>query len=434
MGAVVSSSQKQQNKEMAINKGYTIVKRIGKDSYGCDYEAVYLPSRSHCVIKCYKNFFNVEEILKENAREIEILSKIDHPNIIHTYDVIRGKEGNMNDIFLVLELLPADLLKKIYSPNNMSRLATKKVMYGLLCGVNYLHSRKIVHRDIKPENILIKSENDIRLCNFGLSTSLYCLENVRYDEMYYTDYISKVCTKKEAECDFSEGLDEGTSVNSRVLSEKNSKNIYPATPLKKDIFNMSLTKHTTRYYRAPEIILLESYFSAVDIWAVGCVFAELLQLFDINRCADSMGPLFTGESCFPLNPPQKCQAFNYENNQLHKICKIIGKPTNEDSNFIRSKKAKQKISNMPNYKPIQYESLFPGIQQKEKDLLAKMLVFNPFKRITAKQALNHPYFEEVRTISRETEGAPLFLETENYPEKCFNIVQRICKKTDAVLY
>jgi len=421
---------------MAINKDYTIVERIGNGSYGCVYEAVYLPLHSPCAIKCYKDFFKVKDILKVNAREIEILSKINHPNIIHTYDVIRGKEENMNDIFLVLELLPADLSKKIDSPDNISPLAIKKVMYGLLCGVNYLHSRKIVHRDIKPGNILIKSENDIRLCDFGLSTSLYGSRNMLYEEMYYADYISKVYTKKEVECDFSEELDESTSVNSCVLSEKNSTKKSPVVHLKNDILKRSLTKHTTtRYYRAPEIILLEPYFSAVDIWAVGCVFAELLQMLVRNRCAYySRKPLFTGESCLPFSPPPKCKTSNDGNDQLHKICKIIGKPTKKDSNFIGSEKANLKVSNMPNYKPIQYESLFPEIQPDEKDLLAKMLAFNPFKRITAKQALNHPYFAEVRTISRETEGVPLFLETENYSEKCSDFVQRICKKTNAVLY
>ena len=98
-----------------------------------------------------------------------------------------------------------------------------------------------------------------------------------------------------------------------------------------------LTQHVvTRWYRAPELILLQEYYNAaIDMWSVGCIFAELLQTLEPNRRPQ---PLFPGKSCFPLSArrAEKGQIarfgeeFRAETHQLEKIFEVIGTPPRED--------------------------------------------------------------------------------------------------------
>lgn len=108
-----------------------------------------------------------------------------------------------------------------------------------------------------------------------------------------------------------------------------------------------LTGHVvTRWYRAPEIILLEKdYGPAIDIWAVGCIFAELLGMMKENAPTFmDRQPLFPGKSCFPLspakNPTEQRQGFPFSNqDQLAMIFQVIGTPTESDKSFVTDQKA-----------------------------------------------------------------------------------------------
>lgn len=126
----------------------------------------------------------------------------------------------------------------------------------------------------------------------------------------------------------------------------------------------------TRWYRAPEVILNASeYTKAIDIWSVGCIIAELL----------GRTPLFPGEDFL---------------DQVQRIISVSGTPTSNDMMFIGNKDAIKYIKSLPKRTKQRWEKLFPNITPELSDLLSRMLCFNPDKRITAEEALQHPFFEE----------------------------------------
>ena len=181
-----------------------------------------------------------------------------------------------------------------------------------------------------------------------------------------------------------------------------------------------LTSHiASRWYRAPEVILLEKvYYGAVDIWGVGCVFAELLQMLKESlKFYKDRKPFFPGSSCFPLSPLfSKTIAGQIEHfddgDQLIIICKTLGTPSEEEISFITDLGAKQYLNLMVKWKGANLRDIFPGANEEEICFLKKLLAFNPYMRITAKEALRDPYFAQIRCKSLEKSSQPILLDTE----------------------
>jgi len=133
----------------------------------------------------------------------------------------------------------------------------------------------------------------------------------------------------------------------------------------------------TRWYRAPELLLsCEEYSTGIDVWSAGCIFAELLQ----------RKPLFAGKDYL---------------DQLKLIVKTIGTPVEEDLDFIQSQKARAYIQSLPNSRRIPFGQLFPNSNPLANDLCERMLQFNPEKRITVDDALQHPYLASLHDINTE---------------------------------
>ncbi|KAK7482976.1 hypothetical protein BaRGS_00025753 [Batillaria attramentaria] len=186
-------------------------------------------------------------------------------------------------------------------------------MLQLVNGVDFLHSNRIVHRDLKPQNILISSEGQLKLADFGLA---------------------------------------------RIYS-----------------FQMALTTVVvTLWYRAPEVLLQTRYSAAVDLWSCGCIFSEL----------HSRRALFKGNSEF---------------DQLKKIFEVMGlPPASEWPEGVSLQRSTFRPS-----APQPLERLTPEMDPQARDLLERMLVISPARRISAREALNHPYFRDdldsIRTSS-----------------------------------
>ena len=126
----------------------------------------------------------------------------------------------------------------------------------------------------------------------------------------------------------------------------------------------------TRWYRAPEILLgSTSYSKAVDMWSVGCILGEMI----------------VGKAIFPGTSTL---------NQLERVIELLGKPKMEDIDALDANLAKNVLDNIHVTKKRSFQSFFPGSSEAAFDLIKKMLVFNPKKRITAEQALKHPYIVE----------------------------------------
>ncbi|CAD6210711.1 unnamed protein product [Miscanthus lutarioriparius] len=134
----------------------------------------------------------------------------------------------------------------------------------------------------------------------------------------------------------------------------------------------------TRWYRAPELLLNSTdYSAAIDVWSVGCIFMEL-----INR-----QPLFPGRDHM---------------HQMRLITEVIGTPTDDELGFIRNEDARKYMRHLPQFPRRPFASLFPKVQSVAAlDLIERMLTFNPLQRITVEEALEHPYLERLHDIADE---------------------------------
>jgi mitogen-activated protein kinase 15 len=135
----------------------------------------------------------------------------------------------------------------------------------------------------------------------------------------------------------------------------------------------------TRWYRAPEILLGSSdYTKGVDMWSVGCILGEML-----------LGePIFPGESTL---------------NQLEKIMEVTGRPSPEDIEAINSQFAGSMLESLPETEHKSLEDMFPKADETTIDFIAKLLEFNPDKRITIEESLAHPYVEQFHSGNEEEE-------------------------------
>ncbi|CAD5173027.1 unnamed protein product [Musa acuminata subsp. malaccensis] len=133
----------------------------------------------------------------------------------------------------------------------------------------------------------------------------------------------------------------------------------------------------TRWYRAPELLLnCSEYTAAIDIWSVGCIFGEIV----------TREPLFPGKDYV---------------HQLRLITELIGSPDDSSLGFLRSDNARRYVRQFPQYPKQQLHAKFPTMSNGAIDLLEKMLVFDPSKRITVDEALHHPYLASLHDINDE---------------------------------
>ncbi|OVA13959.1 Protein kinase domain [Macleaya cordata] len=133
----------------------------------------------------------------------------------------------------------------------------------------------------------------------------------------------------------------------------------------------------TRWYRAPELLLnCSEYTAAIDIWSAGCIFGEIM----------TREPLFPGKDYV---------------HQLRLITELLGSPEDSSLGFLRSDNARRYVRQFPQYPKQQFSSRFPNMSPAAIDLLEKMLVFDPNKRITADEALCHPYLSSLHAINDE---------------------------------
>jgi mitogen-activated protein kinase 1/3 len=170
-----------------------------------------------------------------------------------------------------------------------------------------------------------------------------------------------------------------------------------------------LTGHVvTRWYRAPELILLEKeYGPPIDVWSVGCIFAEMLGMMKESAPTYlDRKPLFPGKSCFPLSPDKHAKeekgGFPFsKNDQLAVIFEVIGTPNEEDKSFVTDQKALEYLNAFPRKERVDLNTVYPGAGEEAIDLLHRILVFNPYFRLSLDECLNHPFFKKVRKAEKE---------------------------------
>ncbi|KAG2445984.1 hypothetical protein HXX76_000587 [Chlamydomonas incerta] len=288
---------------------YSTDRVVGNGSFGVVFQATCLETGETVAIK------KVLQDKRFKNRELQIMKLVDHPNIVklkHCFYSHTDKDETY--LHLVLEFVPDTVyrISKHYAKNNqrMPNLFVKLYAYQMCRALNSIHKMGICHRDIKPQNLLVNTEtHQLKLCDFGSAKVLVKGE----------PNISYICS---------------------------------------------------RYYRAPELIFgATDYTSAIDVWSVGCVLAELL-----------LGqPLFPGESGV---------------DQLVEIIKVLGTPTREEINAMNPNYTEFKF---PQIKAHPWTKVFSKRMPPDAvDLVSKLLQYAPQKRMTAVQAMTHPFFDELR--------------------------------------
>ncbi|KAF7457131.1 putative cell-cycle-associated protein kinase MAPK [Cryptosporidium felis] len=375
----------------SIPSRYQVRHLIGTGSYGHVCEAYDSKENRLVAIKKIHRVFEDLVDCKRILREIAILNRLDHNHIVKILDIcVPEDKEHFDEIYLVLEIADSDFKKLFRTPVYLSELHVKTLLYNLLVGLKYIHSAGIYHRDLKPANCLVNQDCGVKICDFGLART--------------------VKKPQEATSSLSNPSDSGWRPgpdNSQPREESLQENEeYKQGRLLK----RQLTGHVvTRWYRAPELILLqENYTEAIDMWSVGCIFAELLNMLKENVAYYSdRSPLFPGSSCFPLSPDNKQHSEEYRfkirgnRDQLNMIFNVLGSPQDEDIEALEKDDAKRYIRIFNKRSGIDLQSRFPGASSQSIDLLRKMLVFNPKKRITVDEALNHPLFKNIRNETVE---------------------------------
>ncbi|KAF8407317.1 hypothetical protein HHK36_006444 [Tetracentron sinense] len=138
--------------------------RIGSGSGGTVYKVLHRPIGKLYALKViYGN--HEDSVRRQICREVEILRTVDHPNVVKCH----GMFDNAGEIQVLLEFMEDGSLEGIRIPHEPSLACLARQM---LCGLTYLHRRKIVHRDIKPSNLLINARKQVKIADFGVSRIL----------------------------------------------------------------------------------------------------------------------------------------------------------------------------------------------------------------------------------------------------------------------
>ncbi|CEG48734.1 cmgc mapk protein kinase [Plasmopara halstedii] len=386
-----------------VGTRYTLIRLLGKGSYGQVAEAFDKERQQKVAIKKIINVFDQEIDCKRLYREIYILRRLSHSQVINLIDVIPPENyDTFTDLYLVFDFVDTDLHKLIMSPQYLTIRHIQVFLYQLLCGLKYIHSANVIHRDMKPANILLNEDCTLMICDFGLSRVME--SNMSMEELskhLYSPKDSKSPTTSDG------GLTSAPSPGS-AASTPSSSGEFPK-------MRRQLTKHVvTRWYRAPELILLQDYDFSVDMWSIGCIFAELLSM-QVESCPryQERVPLFPGRSCFPLSADRPT-TYSDKLDQLNVIFNVIGTPGEDDIGSLGE--VKQYLRKLPKKEPRDLREMYPGAPADSLDLLKQMLSFNPESRISVDKALAHPFLESVRRSQAESvEPNPFGMEFENVP-------------------
>ena len=401
---------------------YEPLKVLGSGSYGQVVQARNKETNKIVAIKRVMGLFEDLIDTKRILREITLLRFMKNQFIVELQDIIYDQDdANFDTIFLIFECLPSDLKKIIKSNIHLTILDVKVLVYHILCGLKYIHSCAVLHRDLKPGNILLDDNYQIKICDFGLAR---CVNKMEDDDVIEEKVVdnhrnidkSKLLAKGNALSKYTKKDSETaeSTTSSSTVTTGGSKRPPMLKDMKHKKKEQILSVHVvTRWYRAPELILIETdYTSAIDVWSVGCIFGELMMMIKENAPTFlERAPLFPGKFCFPLSPPGsskiKVNEFGFPNektDQLNVIFDVIGTPKEEDMNFITDPNGILYLKSLKVRPKKNLKTKFPGSSDDSLDLLDQMLKFNPNKRITVNQALNHRFFSDIKDPKKEVEA------------------------------
>ncbi|KAJ7487273.1 kinase-like domain-containing protein [Mycena galericulata] len=294
---------------------YSKIEKIG--TYGVVYRARDLTTNSIVALKKIRLEAEDEGVPSTAIREISLLKELNDEHIVRLLDIVHADQK----LYLVFEYLDVDLKRYMENGNRDHKPivphVVKKFTHQLTSGLRFCHAHRILHRDLKPQNLLIAQDPHGR------------------DDQGNSEVLKLA--------DF--GLARAFGIPMRTYTHE----------------------VVTLWYRAPEVLLgARHYSTGIDMWSVGCIFAEM---------ATQGTPLFPGDS---------------EIDQIFKIFRILGTP--DETRWPG-------VAALPDYKPTfpqwaaqELTRIVPSLDKDGLDMLQSTLMYDSSKRISAKRALVHPYF------------------------------------------
>ena len=393
-----------------VGTNYEIVKQVGSGSYGYVVEAIQKSTGKKVAIKRFNSIFEDLVDCKRILREITLLRKLQHLNLISIIEIVEPTNLETFDtVYLVMDYCQSDLKKLFKSPIHLQNVHIQTLVYNILLGIKYLHSAEVLHRDLKPANVLINEDCSVKICDFGLARSVEGIEGAHI-------YDKKDEEEEEEDEDSKKKLPAVPAKKGSLLAKEPPKEaaggkgkLVRSAKMNPKNIKRELTGHVvTRWYRAPEVILLEKdYTAAIDMWSVGCIFAELQGMLKENAPTFmDRTPLFPGSSCFPLSPDRanvvKKSGFPHSHtDQMYVIFSILGTPNEDDINFVTDQKAIEYLKSFSPKKKVDFKEIYPGSQPEALDFIYRTVVFNPMKRMSIDECIAHPYLVKVRDLKRE---------------------------------
>ncbi|KAM9207945.1 LOW QUALITY PROTEIN: mitogen-activated protein kinase 7 [Leptosomus discolor] len=312
-----------------VGDEYEVIETIGTGAYGVVSSARRRDTGQQVAIKKIPNAFDVVTS-KRTLRELKILKHFKHDNIIGIKDILKPTVpyGEFRSVYVVLDLMESDLHQIIHSSQPLTLEHVRYFLYQLLRGLKYIHSANVLHRDLKPSNLLVNENCELKIGDFGMARGLGA--DPRHAKAFLTEYVA------------------------------------------------------TRRYRAPELLLsLHRYTRAIDMWSVGCIFAEML----------GRRQLFPGR--------------NYVH-QLQLIMAVLGTPPATVMAAIGAERVRAYVQSLPPRPAVPWESLFGDAEPAALALLGRMLRFDPRERVGVAEALRHPFLAKYHDPEDEPECVPAF--------------------------
>lgn len=296
-----------------VARRYELISRIGRGCYGVVFEVMLRdPTKfEKYAMKKILYAFNNATDAQRTYREVSYLMEFgSHTNILFVHDVLCSADDK--HLYLVTDLMESDLCKAIKC-NCLGEVHKPLIAHQILRALKYIHSAGVMHRDLKPGNILLDRSGQVLVGDFGLARSSP-YEGSAGDITMLTDYIGP------------------------------------------------------RWYRSPEQLLgARYYFTAVDIWAWGCIVGEM----HLGK------PVLKGSSSIDM---------------MHNIVELLGTPLEADVEAMQAPYAQMSLGQLPISLPtLSFAEMIPNCPAVLNDLLELCFQWNPMKRLTAMEALRHPY-------------------------------------------
>ncbi|KAD1391132.1 hypothetical protein E3N88_42895 [Mikania micrantha] len=308
---------------------YEIQEVVGKGSYGVVAAAVDTHTGEKVAIKKINDVFEHVSDATRILREIKLLRLLRHPDIVEIKHIMLPPcRREFKDIYVVFELMESDLDEVIKVNDDLTPEHHQFFLYQLLRALKYIHTAHVFHRDLKPKNILANADCKLKICDFGLARASF---DDTPSAVFWTDYVA------------------------------------------------------TRWYRAPELCgsFFSKYTPAIDIWSIGCIFAEML----------TGKPLFPGRNVA---------------HQLDLVTDLLGSPSAEVVARIRNDKARRYLNSMPKKTPIPFSQKFPNADPLALRLLERLIAFDPADRISAEEiSITDPYFYGLANLESEPSKQPI---------------------------